>query len=101
MKQAQISKEQAQCIECGEGITNPVCPDCIKQEIISWHPELGKTLVTPTFDSGVNCMFCGRNMSICAHCYSRDVYQYLITENTVLAEEFLETFDYGLKEEFL
>lgn len=100
MKQAQIY--DAQCIECREGITNPICPDCRATEIESWRPWLKHILPTPEtyVGDGVRCMFCGKLMSICAHCYTKDIYNYLVEEEPEIAEEFMDIFDFGLREEF-
>ena len=104
MKTAQIQNEDAVCVVCREGITNPICPDCLAMEIKNWNnsinlsrPDFGNTLV----GEGVRCIFCGKVMSICAHCYARDVYDSLIEEQPELGEEFIETFDFGLKRELL
>jgi hypothetical protein len=40
-------------------------------------------------------------MSICAHCYCRDVYEFLAEKKPEIAENFMERFNYGLKEEFM
>ena len=101
MKKAQIP--DAQCIECREGITNPICPDCLAKEIEAWKPWLKPILSAPgTYVAeGVRCMFCGRLMSICAHCYTKDLYNYLVEQEPEIAEEFLEIFDFGIKEELI
>ena len=102
MNKAQI--QDAQCIECREGITNPICPDCLAREMESWHPEMKSILLTPDTEDtyvgeGVRCIFCGRLMSICAHCYSRDIYDYIVEAEPEMAEEFIDIFNFGLKEE--
>ena len=100
MKNAQIL--DAKCIVCREGITNPICPGCLAKEIGYWRPELKTSLATPAASAeSVRCMFCGKGMSICAHCYSRDIYDLIKEEFPWLAEEFIERFDFGLKKELL
>ena len=99
MENAQIL--DAKCIICREGITNPICPECLAKEIGYWRPELKTSLVTPMSAGSVRCMFCGKGMSICAHCYSRDVYDLIKEEFPWMAEEFIERFDFGLKKELL
>ena len=96
MKNAQI--QDAKCIKCGEGITNPVCPECLAKEIIGWKPNLRSILIMPGEGDGVRCLFCGKWISICAHCYSMDVYDLLGEKYPELAQEFAEHFD--LKELF-
>ena len=99
MKQAQIQDENAICIVCQEGITNPICPECLAKEIKSWRPGLSKLLAEPSFGYSMDteCMFCGKEMNICAHCYSRDIYDTLVEKEPEIAEEFKELF--GLRTE--
>ena len=97
MKNAQIL--DANCIICQEGITNPICPECLAKEIEYWRPELKTSLAMPGSWGKVRCMFCGKGMNICAHCYSKDIYDLIKEEFPWLAEEFIEKFDFGLKEE--
>jgi hypothetical protein len=101
MKNAQVQNEDAVCIICREGITNPICPACLANEIKSWRPGLSKILTKPAFgySTEVECMFCGREMSICAHCYCRDVYDILLEEDPRVAEEFVEIFNFDLRGE--
>ena len=87
----------AQCIECQEGITNPICPECLAKEMESWNSDMKSILIRPedsdldmntdnyTAD-GVNCVFCGRPMSICAHCYCRDVYKFLAEKKPEMSD---------------
>lgn len=93
--------EDAICIECREGITNPICPECLAKEMESWNEEMISILIRPEtyVGDGVRCLFCGTPMTICAHCYSRDIYDSI--EDDQMAEEFMEVFNYGLKEELL
>ena len=96
MKQAQIPNENAVCIVCQEGITNPICPECMAKEIKSWKPGLSRILTKPAYKytTGAICMFCGREMSICAHCYCRDIYDILVEEEPEVALEFKELFGF-------
>lgn len=96
MKNAQVL--DAECIICREGITNPICPECLAKEIRSWYPRI-RIMGTPMSYGEVKCLFCGKRMSICAHCYTRDIYEQLKEEDSILAEEFIEVFDFGLKED--
>jgi hypothetical protein len=99
MKNAQI--QDAKCIICQEGITNPLCPACLAKEIKVWlreiKPEIMESVVEPVTNShGIRCFSCGKGMSICAHCYSNDFYNYLKEEYPELAEEFLEHFNFDI-----
>lgn len=100
MKKAQIQPEDAKCIECRESITNPICPVCLAKEMKNWKPSIRKYLTTPEYNNnGVNCLICGKGMSICAHCFCRDVYDDLMEEEPEIAEEFVDMFDFRLREE--
>jgi len=96
MKEAQI--QDAVCIECREGITNPICPDCLADSIKAWLrdkvPSLADELVTPRFETGVKCIKCGNKMGICAHCYVNDVYDYFWNLTPMLATDFINTFNF-------
>jgi len=97
MKQAQIT----QCVICQEAITNPICPACLAKEIKVWlnevKPEWTDKIVEPFEDRyGTRCISCGKGMSICAHCYSKDVYEFLLEEDHELAKQFLEHFNYDI-----
>jgi hypothetical protein len=101
VKNAQIQNENAICIVCREGITNPICPECLAREIKHWKPGLSRILAKPAYGYTMDtkCMFCGKDMSICAHCYCRDVYDILIEEAPEAAEEFRDLF--GMREGLL
>ena len=105
MRKTQVPDAQKQCIQCQEGITNPICPECLAREIAIWRPEL-KTVISKPFtddtysaEDYVNCLFCGREMSICAHCYTKEAYESVLFWYPEYAEEFIDTFNYGLREE--
>jgi len=82
MNQAQIQDENAVCIICREGIVNPICPECRAKEIKHWKPGMSKLMTRPAFKytTEAKCISCGKNISICAHCYSRDIYDILMDE---------------------
>ena len=93
------------CIECEEVITNPICPDCLAGRMREWVAELDPKLVSEitgfNMSGPTKCLFCGKGMSICAHCYSRDIYEQLKGRNSKVAEEFLARFDFDLRREML
>lgn len=93
----QIQNQDAICIECREGITNPICPACLAKEMQSWEDGINTEI--PREDSnGVKCLFCGRGFNICTHCYGKEVYSLVKERYPQLAESFAESF--GLDEEF-
>ena len=101
MENAQIRNEDAKCIICQEVITNPICPECLAREIESWEPRVKSILLRPEIEveQGVKCIFCGKWMNICAHCYSKDIYDSLAERDAGLAERFRELFNFGLRKE--
>ncbi|MBD3249840.1 hypothetical protein GF336_07370 [Candidatus Woesearchaeota archaeon] len=102
---AQIQEGDAKCVICQEAITNPTCPECLGTEVITWLkeriPSLADEITWPAFGckTGVNCIKCGKEMGICAHCYTREIYGYFRDLTPILANDFAETFDFGLREE--
>lgn len=100
---AQIKDDS--CLLCHEVITNPVCPQCLQAEMVHWlkerRPELLPELLAfnaePYF-TGTKCIICGSSMNICAHCYSADVFLWLKDISKELAEEFMDCFNFELKE---
>jgi hypothetical protein len=99
MKKAQMQNDDALCIVCREGITNPICPECLAKEM-KHVKGISPYLFTPgsewTDESEVRCLFCGKGMSICAHCYSSDIDNLIGKKKPKLQEEFRELF--GLRE---
>lgn len=91
------------CVECDEVITNPLCSECLAERmrlVISEHdPILAEQIHGLPIDGNTSCISCGKNMGLCAHCFSRDVYDYIHENNPSLAEEFLSRFDFDLRRE--
>lgn len=103
--QSNITRDH-QCRECKQVITNPMCPGCVakgvEQWALIWMPELIPYL---KFDSslgirgtGTRCVLCSRDMSMCAHCYSREIYEMIVSSIPELGENFLDHFDFELRE---
>ena len=89
------------CIDCSEVISNPVCSECLgkqmKQVLGEIDPSLPNKIVTSNFAGDTHCIGCGSEMGLCAHCFSRDVYEQIKDVNEAAAEEFLARFDYDLR----
>ena len=90
------------CIECDDVITEPICPGCLSKRMQQFveesDPELAKeieNLVVP--EGNALCLFCGKKMNICAHCFSREVYEFIVEKNSLLAEDFIGRFDFELR----
>ena len=91
----------SECILCNEAITNPVCIDCVRDEIAAWlydiKPELYEDLVRVTdeinFNYGnVNCILCKDHMSICTFCYREHILKWLDESSPELVSEFKRLF---------
>ncbi|MBT4446473.1 hypothetical protein HOA92_02910 [archaeon] len=89
------------CIDCTEIISNPICSECLgkqmKQMLGEIDPSLAEKIVTSNYAGDTHCIGCGSEMSLCAHCFSKDVYEQIKELNEVAAEEFLARFDYDLR----
>ncbi len=103
-KMKQITAE-ARCIQCDEPITNPICPDCLAKQMRAWlseiAPSLSKEISGFGMDGEIACIFCGNSMSICAHCFSKDIYEQLKEKDAKIAREFMSRFDFDLRRELL
>ena len=91
------------CKECEEIISNPICPGCvargIEQWALIWMPELLPALqFSSSLGTGTHCILCNRDMSLCAHCYSREIYEMVLATMPELGEEFLQSFDFDLRQ---
>lgn len=89
------------CLECQQVITNPICSGCLTKTMSMWlqekKPELAQNLELDDAQGDTLCLFCSRGMSICAHCTSRDVYDYLAEIDMTIAKEFAARFDFELR----
>ena len=89
------------CIDCSEVISNPVCSQCLgsqmKQVLGEIDPKLAEKIVTSNFAGDTHCLSCGSEMGLCAHCFSRDVFEQIKDLNEHAADEFLARFDYDLR----
>ncbi len=101
-------------MECDEIITNPVCADCLAPRMrlfVEGHDPAMAALVqgfasSSLFnDDGSNdeestyCIFCRKSISLCAHCFSKEVHDMIQEQNQSLAAEFASLFDFNLRGE--
>jgi len=79
---------------------------CLEEEMTSWIADFDSSLVKDVRNTDifprdnvidVNCILCGRKMDVCPHCYSKDVYMGLRNKNKILADTFVENFNFELK----
>src|SRR3989338_8718590 len=91
----------AQCVECEDIITNPVCPDCLtkqrRQMVGEYDLELAAQIDSIRIDGATPCIGCGQKMGLCAHCFSKDVYLQIKETHPSIAKEFLARFDFDLR----
>lgn len=109
------------CIECNEGIFNPICPSCLAGQMHAWVESNGfdkkikENITTFTdriknkfIDEGMNCAVCRINQTlICPYCFTEKIYNFLqrLKVSRKILEEFLIYFNYdfehsGYSEEF-
>mgnify|MGYP001566588556 FL=1 len=92
-------------MECDEIITNPICTDClassIRTSIAQTHPRLANKIRSTSVAGETICILCKQPMALCAHCFSKDIYQYLEEKHPQLAKEFLTHFDFDLRRELV
>lgn len=93
----------ARCMECDEVITTPLCTNCLSVQMFmmirEYDSRLAKKVVVSTMEGDTPCLSCGKGISVCVHCYSKEVYEFLKDRNTPVAVEFMRRFDFGLRKE--
>ena len=94
-----------QCVECEQVITNPLCPSCLTTQMcvmFGEHDEkLSDVVSVCSIEGSTRCIKCNSGMGLCAHCFCRDVYEFLDEQKHPLAKEFLARFDFDLRRDFL
>lgn len=105
MRGEQMSNNEV-CVICNEGISNPICPDCLMREIEQWlhekQPSLVQNLqglftVFEDVEQNMSCVVCRSSMHICPHCVAREVHSMLYEINQEVAEEFFNYFNFQLE----
>ena len=98
----------SRCFACDEVITNPICSQCLagqmKVVVGEYDQKLARRIVgfsSPASEGDMVCITCSQSMSLCAHCFSKDIYEYLSENNTQIAEEFINRFDFDLRQELM
>lgn len=97
-----------QCVVCEEAITNPVCSECLTKEMTQWLVEKKPGLV-PLFREQIDvfnsythkttsCIICTNDMNVCPHCLAMEAYLWLQEDYDEYAEEFLDLFNFELRE---
>lgn len=91
-----------QCIECDEIITNPICTECLADRMKLMVKEYDETLAEKIngleIEGNTSCLFCGKKTALCAHCFSKDVYEMIHENHPEIAMEFAGRFDFDLRQ---
>ncbi len=101
------------CLECNEGIFNPICPNCLAREMQAWiesngfDSRIGRSITlfanitkNKFIDEGVECAICKSNQtSICPYCFTSKIYNFLqkLKVRKEILEEFLIYFNYDFE----
>lgn len=101
------------CLECGEEVFNPLCPDCLAREIKVWlnekPPRLRKQVETEiknilkfckNNEGYTKCISCkGNKVFLCPYCFTERVYRKLKDSKASKREmkEFLSYFNFDLE----
>jgi hypothetical protein len=93
------------CVECFDVITNPICSGCLteqmKQMVGEYNQQLAENINFYPMGGDTICISCGKGTGLCAHCFSKDIYYYLLENDVSLAAEFMARFDFDLRREIV
>ncbi len=99
-----------ECPSCSEAITNPLCHNCLGNEIMKWlefYPNVKKKIAPKlkTFVNqvnneavgAVNCVACGnKKAALCPYCFSEGIFK-LLLKNKIdknIVGDFLTIFNF-------
>jgi hypothetical protein len=104
-----------ECMQCSEPITNPICHECLGNQISGWlglypsikkrmQPELKKYIigVNNNVIKGVNCVSCQKKQAaLCPYCFTEGIFNLLKKSkiDKMVIMDFLSTFNFDLKHE--
>ncbi len=103
------------CMQCSEPITNPICHDCLGNQISSWlgfYPNIKKKIMPKIKDyvkevnnntiESVNCACCSKQKAaLCPYCFTEGIFNLLKKSkiDRMVVMDFLSTFNFDLKHE--
>jgi len=103
----QLEEANQMCVLCDEAITNPICLDCLEKSMEQWAEAIKPAIVNGLAEKawlfksytheGTKCVVCGNNINICAHCFCKDIYEWLQKEYSETTESFLVCFNYEIR----
>lgn len=90
------------CVNCRQAITNPVCPECMENEIVAWAVSEKKGMIPSIREliyknvtkdnANTHCIICNKRMELCTYCIKQDVLDFLNMHYPELVESFKKHF---------
>ena len=111
----QANNQTYDCMQCSEHITNPICHDCLGNQVSSWlglYPSVKKKVqpkikdyikeVNNNIINSIGCASCKHEKAaLCPYCFTEGIYN-LLKKNKIdkmIIMDFLSTFNFDLKHE--
>lgn len=105
-----ISRERdiVNCNVCGDAVTNPICKDCLSAQMKSWF-KIKKfdqkiidnaSVIFDDLPAISECVKCGNEMTVCRHCFTKEVYNIFSEKYSEYKEEFTRLFNYEIYEDW-
>jgi hypothetical protein len=91
------------CVICNYTITNPICTNCLEEEVLCFVVDHNERLVEdirdykkifPKNSKASKCIACGDLIDTCPHCYCKEISEFI--EDDILKDTFIETFNFEL-----
>lgn len=83
-------------MECDDIITNPICSNCLANEmhilIDEYDPTLNQFIQGFNGEGSVECIRCSQTMNVCSFCFGRDTVEIIEEKDTKVAEVIAELF---------
>jgi len=105
--------EHLDCLDCGEVVSNPICPECISRAFVDWikkYPELARKVIPKVkkflkghrhfYGNSQLCVICNNKRAwSCPYCFTAHIYDLLkeVGSSTQILREYLMffSFDFG------
>ena len=103
------------CMQCTQPITNPICHDCLGNQIFHWlglYPSIKKKMkpkiknyvrdVSNNTMESVNCIACNKKKAaLCPYCFTEGIFNMFKSNkiDKMVVMDFLSTFNFDLKHE--
>jgi len=97
---------EALCVSCEDSITNPICVDCLKEQLTVWVCERAPS-IAPLVDTvmdkhaqetSTKCILCGEQVKVCTFCVTTDLLKLIESKNPELVESFVNHFGFYVEE---